>query len=187
MYDALNKGIKMSTGDVVGILHADDVFTNEQVIETIANTFLEQQGIDCVYGDVGFVKNERPDKIVRYYSSAVFKPGLFIRGFMPAHPTFFCYKRFFDLYGYYRTDLDIAADFDLLVRFLKVNALRYQYIPQMLVRMNLGGKSTNGLRSTLKINKELKQILAEQKLPSGYLRLYSRYLLKVQEYWKNKN
>lgn len=187
MYDALNKGIMMSTGDVVGILHADDVFTNERIIETIAATFAQQQEIDCVYDDVGFVKNERPDKIVRYYSSAIFKPGLFTRGFMPAHPTFFCYKRFFDLHGYYRTDLDIAADFDLLVRFLKVNALRSYYIPQMLVKMNLGGKSTNGLSSTLKINKEIKKILTEQNLPSGYLRLYSRYLVKVQEFWKNKS
>lgn len=187
MYDALNKGIQLATGDLVGILHADDEFTNETIIQKVVDVFLQSSHIDCVYGDVGFVRENQPDKIIRYFSSSIFRPCLFQYGFMPAHPTFFCYKKFFDLYGYYRTDLEIAADFDLLLRYLKKHGLKSQYIPNMLVRMNIGGKSTRGLQSTIRINKELKQILSEHNIPSSYLRLYSRYLIKVQEFWKNKN
>ena len=187
MYDALNKGIQLATGDLVGILHADDEFTNETIIQKVVDVFQQSSHIDCVYGDVGFVRENQPDKIIRYFSSSIFRPSLFQYGFMPAHPTFFCYKKFFDLYGYYRTDLEIAADFDLLLRYLKKHDLKSQYIPNMLVRMNIGGKSTRGLQSTIRINKELKQILSEHNIPSSYLRLYSRYLIKVQEFWKNKN
>lgn len=186
MYDALNKGIRLSTGDVVGILHADDEFASTQSIQLIAERLQSNPVIDAVYGDVGFVKEEEPDKIVRYYSSAIFNTNLFKWGFMPAHPTFFCYKKYFDLYGLYRTDLDIAADFDLLARFLRRHQLHTSYIPEMLVKMNLGGKSTRGISSTIQINKEIKQILTEQKMPSSYLRLYARYFIKVQEFWKKK-
>ncbi len=187
MYDALNKGIQLATGDVIGLLHADDEFATSDTIQKIADRLQSNPAVDAVYGDVGFVKEGQPDKIVRYYSSAIFHPGLFQWGFMPAHPTFFCYKKFFDLYGLYRTDLEIAADFDLLARYLLKHQLNTSYIPEMLVKMNLGGKSTRGISSTLKINKEIKQILTEQKIPSSYLRLYARYFLKVQEYWKKKN
>lgn len=182
MYDALNKGIKAATGDIVGILHADDEFANETIIQQIVEKFQSNPVIDAVYGDVGFVQPNQQHKIVRYYSSAIFKTNLFQWGFMPAHPSFFCYRRFFEQFGYYRTDLEIAADFDLLLRFLRKHQLFTVYIPEMLVKMNMGGKSTNGISSTIKINKELKQILSEHQLPSSYLRLYSRYFIKVSEF-----
>lgn len=186
MYDALNKGIQLATGDIVGILHADDEFTNEQVIQTIVEKFLENPVVDAVYADVGFVHADQSHKIIRYYSSAIFKTNLFKFGFMPAHPTFFCYRRFFTQFGTYRTDLEIAADFDLLLRFLRKHKLFTVYIPEMLVKMNMGGKSTNGISSTIKINKELKQILKEHQLPSSYIRLYSRYFVKVSEFLRKK-
>jgi glycosyltransferase involved in cell wall biosynthesis len=182
MYDALNKGIRLATGDIVGILHADDEFTNDQVIHTVVSKFQENPVVDAVYGDVGFVHADHAHKIVRYYSSAIFKTNLFKWGFMPAHPTFFCYRRFFEQFGYYRTDLEIAADFDLLLRFLRKHELFTVYIPEMLVKMNMGGKSTNGISSTIQINKELKKILAEHQMPSSYLRLYARYFVKVSEF-----
>jgi glycosyltransferase involved in cell wall biosynthesis len=186
MYDALNKGIKVATGDIVGILHADDEFAHEMVIQQIVEKLQSNPVIDAVYGDVGFVHPDQQHKIVRYYSSAIFKTNLFKFGFMPAHPTFFCYRRFFEQFGYYRTDLEIAADFDLLLRFLRKHQLFTVYIPEMLVKMNMGGKSTNGISSTIKINKELKQILKEHQLPSSYLRLYSRYFIKVSEFLRKK-
>jgi len=182
MYDALNKGIKAATGDVVGILHADDEFASTETVDKIVQQLQTSSSTDAVYGDVGFVKEDEPGKIIRYYSSAIFKPKLLPWGFIPAHPTFFCYRKFFDLYGLYRTDLEIAADFDLLVRYLHQHQLKTVYIPEMLVKMNLGGKSTSGISSTLRINKEIKQILREQQLPSSYLRLYARYFIKVLEY-----
>ncbi len=186
MYDALNKGIRLATGDVVGILHADDEFSNDLVIEKIAQRFQSNTEVEAVYGDVGFVRHAQEDKIVRYYSSAIFKTKLFTWGFMPAHPTFFCYRRFFEEFGFYRTDLQIAADFDLLLRFLRKHKLYAVYIPEMLVKMNMGGKSTNGLSSTLRINKEIKQILKDHQLPSNYLQLYARYFVKVWEFGRRK-
>ncbi|MFT3846495.1 MAG: glycosyltransferase family 2 protein [Lacibacter sp.] len=187
MYDALNKGIRKSTGDVIGILHADDEFASPDVVEKIATRLLNNSQIDAVYGDVGFVKEDAPDKIVRYYSSAIFKPSLIEWGFIPAHPTFFCYKKFFDQFGGYRTDLYIAADFDLLARFIRKHRINISYIPEMLVKMNLGGRSTQGISSTIRINRELKQILNEQQLSSSYFKLYARYIIKIQEYWKRRN
>jgi glycosyltransferase involved in cell wall biosynthesis len=186
MYDALNKGIQLATGDVVGILHADDQFAKNTIIEEVAAYLQAHTGIDAVYGDVGFVKEETPGKIIRYYSSAIFNTNLFKWGFMPAHPTFFCYRKFFEYYGGYRTDMDIAADFDLLVRFLRRHNLNTAYLPVMMVKMNIGGKSTSGIKSTIRINKEIKKILTEHKMPSSYLRLYSRYFIKIQEYWRRK-
>lgn len=182
MYDALNKGIKAATGDVIGILHADDEFASAAVIDKIVQQLKSNTATDAVYGDVGFVNENDPGKIIRYYSSSIFKPKLLPWGFIPAHPTFFCYRKFFERYGLYRTDLEIAADFDLLARYLHQHQLRTVYIPEMMVKMNLGGKSTSGISSTLKINKEIKQILTEQQLPSSYLRLYARYFIKVLEY-----
>ncbi|MFY7838615.1 MAG: glycosyltransferase family 2 protein [Lacibacter sp.] len=186
MYDALNKGIRLASGDVVGILHADDEFAHDTVLEQIAKRFALDREVEAVYGDVGFVREGESNKIIRYYSSAIFKTKLFTWGFMPAHPTFFCYRRFFEEFGYYRTDLQIAADFDLLLRFLRKHQLYAVYIPEMLVRMNMGGKSTNGLSSTLRINKEIKQILKDHQLPSSYVRLYARYFVKVWEFGRRK-
>jgi len=184
MYDALNKGIRLATGDVVGILHADDEFAGEQVLEKVAAALTQNPELDCVYGDVGFVQEEQPGKLVRYFSSSIFHKGLFRYGIMPAHPTFFCYRKYFEQYGLYRTDMDIAADFDLLLRFLKTHHLRAAYIPEMLVRMTMGGKSTRGISSTIRINRELRQILKEHKISSSYMHLYARYFIKVQELWR---
>ncbi|MFY7840595.1 MAG: glycosyltransferase family 2 protein [Lacibacter sp.] len=186
MYDALNKGIRLATGDIVGILHADDEFADDTVIERVVQGLKSDASVEGVYGDVGFVRSDNSDTIVRYYSSAIFRSGLFTWGFMPAHPTFFCYRHFFEQFGYYRTDLQIAADFDLLLRFLRLHKIKTVYIPEMLVKMNLGGKSTGGIKSTIRINKELKQILRDHKLPSSYIRLYARYFIKVWEYRRRK-
>lgn len=186
MYDALNKGIALATGDVVGILHADDAFAHPQVLSRVASYLQQHPSVDCLYGDVGFVRHENPDKIVRYFSSANFRKSLFRFGFMPAHTSFFCYRRYFEQYGGYRTDLQIAADFDLLFRFLEKHRLQAAYLPEMLVKMNMGGRSTNGLTSTLTINREIRRILRAHNVPSSYLHLYARYFIKVQEYWRKR-
>lgn len=183
VYDAINKGIQIATGTVIGILHADDRFANKDVLSQIAETFHNNPATDCLFGDVGFVKSQQPDKVVRYFSSSIFKLNRFKLGIMPAHPTFYCHKKYFDQYGSYRTDLDISSDFDLLLRFLYKHQLRYLYLPQIMVLMNLGGKSTSGLNSTIKINKENRKVLREHGIKSSYIHLYSRYLIKIKEYF----
>ena len=183
VYDAINKGIQIATGTVIGILHADDRFAHKDVLSQIAETFHNNPATDCLFGDVGFVKPEQPDKVVRYFSSSIFKLNRFKLGIMPAHPTFYCHKKYFDQYGDYRTDFEITSDFDLLLRFLYKHQLRYLYLPQIMVLMNLGGKSTSGLNSTIKINKENRKVLREHGIKSSYIHLYSRYLIKIKEYF----
>jgi glycosyltransferase involved in cell wall biosynthesis len=183
VYDAINKGIQIATGTVIGILHADDRFAHKDVLSQIAETFHNNPATDCLFGDVGFVRSNEPDKIVRYFSSSIFKLNRFKLGIMPAHPTFYCYKKYFDQYGDYRTDFEITSDFDLLLRFLYKHQLRYLYLPQIMVLMNLGGKSTSGLNSTIKINKENRKVLREHGIKSSYIHLYSRYLIKIKEYF----
>jgi glycosyltransferase involved in cell wall biosynthesis len=183
VYDAINKGIQLATGDIVGVLHADDRFAHPDVIKNIVHQFSLHPFMECLFGDVCFVRPENPNEIIRYVSSSIFNVNRFRYGIMPAHPTFYCYKKFFDLHGFYRTDLDIAADFDLLLRFLKIHNLTYQYMPELMIQMNVGGKSTSGLSSTLKINKEIRKVLKEHGIRSSYLHLYSRYFLKMKEFF----
>ncbi len=183
VYDAINKGIRMATGDIVGLLHADDRFAHPDVIRNIVHHFSMHPLVECTFGDVSFVRPENPNEIIRYVSSSIFNVNRLQYGIMPAHPTFYCYKKFYDLHGLYRTDLDIAADFDLLLRFLKIHKLTYRYIPELMIEMNVGGKSTSGLSSTLKINKEIRKVLKAHGIRSSYLHLYSRYFLKIREFF----
>ena len=185
VYDAINKGILAATGDIIGILHADDCFMHNDVISNVVQQFEQHSSAECLFGDVCFVRQQNPNEIIRYVSSSIFTPQRFRYGIMPAHPTFYCYKKYFDQYGLYRTDLDIASDFDLLLRFLKIHQLRYIYQPQLMVSMNLGGKSTSGLKSTFKINREIRKVLKEHGIQSSYLRLYARYFIKVREFFYN--
>ena len=184
MYDALNKGIQVATGDIVGILNADDRFSDNTIIEQIANHFKENPKADCVIGDIAFVDENNPEKISRYYSSAKFRPSKFAWGFMPAHPTFYCKREYFQKLGGYKTDFDIASDYELLIRFLKVHQLKYDYMNMLMVLMNKGGKSTRGLKSTIKINKEIKIGCEMNGIYTNYFMLYSKYFLKVFEYFK---
>lgn len=117
LYDAMNKGIRMATGDIVGIINSDDFYHRTDVIAKVVEGF-QENGIEAIYGDVRFVNPDNLDKTVRYYSSKHFSPQLFRYGFMPAHPTFFTYRRYFEEFGYYKTDYKIAADYELLIRFL---------------------------------------------------------------------
>lgn len=180
LYDAINKGIAMSTGDVVGILNSDDFFTSPTVIEEIANNFSEE--IDAVYGDVHFVNSTDLTRPIRYYSSKIFKPSLMKLGFMPAHPTFYCRKSCYDKYGLYKTDFKIAADFDLLLRFIYVHHISLKYLPLDMVTMRVGGASTNGLKSHVCIMKEHLRSFKENGLKSNFFLLSLRYFYKLTEY-----
>lgn len=180
LYDAINKGIAMSTGDVVGILNSDDFFTSPTVIEEIANNFSEE--IDAVYGDVHFVNSTDLTHPIRYYSSKIFRPSLMKLGFMPAHPTFYCRKSCYDKYGLYKTDFKIAADFDLLLRFIYVHHISLKYLPLDMVTMRVGGASTNGLKSHVCIMKEHLRSFKENGLKSNIFFLSLRYFYKLTEY-----
>ena len=151
MYDALNKGIKMAEGDVVGILNADDILEDENTLAFIASSF--ELGVDCVYGDIRFVRGESK-KTTRYYSSKRWRPWMHNWGFMPAHPSVYVRRKVFDRVGGYKLGYDISADFEWMVRLLCRSRVKSRYLPRSIVTMRLGGKSTAGLKAMLKLNRE---------------------------------
>lgn len=182
LYDAMNKGVRMATGDVVGILNSDDFFTANDVLEKVAAGFDKQT--DAVYGDLHYVHPDDLQHSVRYYSSKIFKRNLMRMGFIPAHPTFYCRRECFDKFGYYKTDYKIAADFDLLLRFIYVNRIRIKYLPMDMVTMRTGGASTNGLKSRMGGMNEHLRSLRENGVKSNRFILSLRYFYKITEYFR---
>lgn len=180
IYDAMNKGIRMATGDIVGIINSDDFYHRTDVLSCVAEAF-EEPGVQAVYGDVRFVHPGDLDKTIRYYSSKVFSPKLFRYGFMPAHPTFFTYKKYFEEFGYYKTDYKIAADYELLVRFLYVHKLQAKYLPLDFMKMRTGGVSTASVRSNILLNKEIVRACRENGLWTCFPLLLMKYAVKVLE------
>lgn len=187
MYDGINKGIRMATGDVVGIINSDDFYHRDDIFDVIAKSFEENPGVQAIYGDVRFVNPDNLEKTVRYYSSKHWRPWRFRFGFMPAHPTFFTYKENFEKYGYYQYDYHIAADYELLIRFLYSNHVPARYIPVDFMKMRTGGRSTNGLKSNILLNKEIVRACKENGIWTCMPLLFLKYFVKVFELVKTRN
>ena len=153
MYFALNKGIKLASGDIIGLLHADDFYTNEKIISTIVNEF-ESKKSDSVYGDLQYVSKNNPDKIFRHWKSQAYTSQLFLKGWMPPHPAFFVAKYCYDKFGSFNTAFSISADYELMLRFLYKNKISSSYIPHVIVKMRVGGISNVTLKSRIKANRE---------------------------------
>ncbi len=180
IYDAMNKGIRLATGDVVGILNSDDFYINDEVIGRVVKEF-EERGVDSVFADLVYVKPDNLKRYVRRYSSKKFKPSKFAYGWMPAHPTFFVKKVFYDQHGLYKTDYKIAADYELLIRFLHKYKLSYSYIDAVLTVMRMGGASTSGLKSNWILNKEILRGCHENGIRTSLAKIYSKYPKKILE------
>jgi glycosyltransferase involved in cell wall biosynthesis len=144
LFDALNAGIRMTTGDIVGMLHADDLFYRTDILNSVVVT-MESEGADVCWGDLVYVDREDPSKVVRYWESSEFQPGKFARGWMPPHLTFFAKRDLFDRYGYYDTDLRMSADYELMLRFLKAHNVPGAYVPRVMVKMRTGGVSDRSI------------------------------------------
>jgi glycosyltransferase involved in cell wall biosynthesis len=181
LYDAINKGIAMATGDVVGILNSDDFFPNNHVVSLIAKTFLEKK-VDAVYGDIAFVRPGNLDKIIRLYSSKKFTPRKFGFGYMPAHPSFYAKKSCYDALGVYQLGYKIAADYELLMRFMYKHRITNTYIPEILVYMRTGGVSNKNFFSRYTLNKEIIRACKENGVHTNMAVLSFKYLNKVFEY-----
>ncbi len=180
IYDAMNKGIQAATGDVIGILNSDDFFTSNDVIQTVVDSF-KNNDIDALYGDVHFVSPENLYKSVRYYSSSVFKTSLFRFGLMPAHPSFYMKKECYDKYGLYALDYKIASDYDLLIRYFYKEKINYKYIKKDFVTMRTGGVSTENFHSRVKFNKEIVRACRKYGIYTNMFMLSLKYLYKIFE------
>jgi len=183
LYDAMNKGIKLATGDIVGILNSDDFYIDSEVIEKVVKEF-ESTQVDSVYADLVYVKPDNLDKVVRYYDSSHFNPDKFSYGWMPAHPTFFVKRWVYEKYGLFKTDYKIAADFEILARFLYTNHISYSYLNKVLIKMRVGGVSTQGLKSNYILNKEILRACEENGIQTNWFKVLSKYPRKILELFK---
>jgi glycosyltransferase len=148
IYDAMNKGILLATGDVIGILNADDVYATKDTLALVANAFLDPR-IDACYGDLVYVCPKEPDQIKRDWKAGSYEERKLYFGWMPPHPTFFVRRTCYTKFGLYRTDLGSSADYELMLRYLLCHKIRLAYIPEVLVRMHTGGTSNASIGNRL--------------------------------------
>lgn len=180
IYDAMNKGIQMATGDIIGTLNSDDFYSSNSIVSQVATAF-EDSSIEAVYGDVAIVSPKNIKKIIRYYSSESFRPEGFAYGYMPAHPTFYTRKENYERQGGFKTDYHIAADYELLIRFLVTDKLKTKYLKLNMVTMRLGGRTSSSLYGYYILNKEVIRACRENGIQTGWFKILKKYINKFRE------
>lgn len=166
IYDAMNKGLRLSTGDVVGFLNSDDMLADPQVIERIARALVSPD-IDAAYGDLVFVDPADTRRVVRFWRSGLHFKGACVRGWMPPHPTFYARRALLLEIGGFNQQYRLQADFDLMLRLFELRGVRSAYIPSVLVRMRTGGATTSGLGNVIRGNIEAARSCREHGFPGG--------------------
>ncbi len=182
VFDALNKGLALATGDIIGFLHSDDFFADRQVITQVVHA-IEHHRVEAVFGDVLFVDSKDLNKKVRYYSSRGFHPGRFADSTMPAHPSFFTKREHYDRLGHFNTKYRIAADLDLLIRFLHTHRLSYHYLDTLMVYMRTGGLSNASWRQRYILNKEAIAVCRANGISTNALKVLWKLARKVPEFF----
>lgn len=183
IYDALNKGIKMATGDIVGFMHSDDLFASDDIIEKVAAIFAKHD-VDSIYGDLQYVYKNDTDKVLRYWKSGEFSIRKLKMGWMPPHPTFYVKKKVYDQYGLFNTNFRIAADYDTMLRFLGKYRISTMYLPEVMVKMRVGGASNRSLKNIIRKSKEDMQAIRDNQFGTVFtlafknLRKVTQFILK---------
>jgi len=178
IYDAMNKGIAIATGDVIGILNSDDFYSNKDILKIVAE---KVNDVDAVYGDIHYVNDDDLTKCVRYYSSKKFRRWKMRLGFMPAHPSFYCRRSVYSRYGLFDTDFKVAADFEQLLRLIFINKIHIKYIPLDFVTMRMGGASSSGLKSHRQIIRDHMLAYKKNGIYSNFFFEGIRYMHKTGE------
>lgn len=184
IYDAINRGIVRASGDVIGLMHSDDFFTNDGVLEMVAQA-LSDSAIDGVYGDLQYVAQDNPDRIVRHWRSGSYSAAKLRRGWMPPHPTLYLRRDVFARWGLYDTSFRIAADYDAMLRYLVQGGIKLAYIPHVLVTMRVGGESNRSLGRILKKSREDLQAIRRNDV-GGFGTLAMKNLSKVGQFIKKR-
>ncbi len=186
IYDALNKGLNLAEGNIIGILHSDDFFANDDVLNLVSQKFAENLTLEAVYGDLQYVDRENPNKVIRNWVSGAYDISKFGKGWMPPHPTLFIKKNCFEKFGNYNLSYKSAADYDLILRFLFKHQIQVAYIPQVLVKMRVGGLSNKSLKNRINANKEDRLALKVNGVQNSLLVSILKPLSKISQFW-NKN
>lgn len=180
IYDALNKGLARATGDVIGLLHSDDVLAHDDVLARVAQTFAAAP-VEAVYGDLDYVRRDDPSRIVRRWRSGEFSPEKLRFGWMPPHPALFLRREVIERFRGYDTSFRIAGDYDAILRYFSSDGFRAAYIPEVLVRMRLGGESNRSLGRILRKSREDYRAIRRNNV-GGLHTLVSKNLRKVGQF-----
>lgn len=182
IYFAINKGIALATGDIIGILHADDFYTHEKIISGVVRAF-QGKNVETVYGDLQYVDRGDTEKIKRHWSAGEYHEGLFYKGWMPPHPAFFVLKKCYKKYGLFNTSLKSAADYEMMLRLLHKHKCSTAYIPEVLVKMRIGGKSNVSIANRIRANREDKKAWLLNGLKPGMFTLIRKPLSKLGQFF----
>lgn len=164
IYDAMNKGIALAKGDIVGILNSDDFYANDQVISNVQKIFTNDPSIDACYADLIYVDRYKTSKKVRYFKSSKFEQGLFSKGWSPPHPTLFVRRSIYKKFGLFNLNYHIASDVDLMIRFLEIHKIKAKYVPEIWIKMRMGGTTNKSLKNIYKQNQEILKSFRQQGL-----------------------
>lgn len=184
LYDALNKGIGLATGDIIGMLHSDDMYAYPEAISDVMKAFMADHSIDGIYADLVFVNRQDTSKVIRYWKAGTYKEGSFEQGWMPPHPTFFVKRTCYSDYGVFNTSLKLSADYELMLRFIHINKIKIHYLEKTLIKMKMGGTSNVSFFVKLKANLEDKVAWRMNGLKPGLLTFFKKPLRKLSQYFK---
>jgi glycosyltransferase len=181
IYDAMNKGVRLATGDIIGILNSDDMYTDTNVLSTVAKAF-EDPSVMTAYADLQYVAPDNSDKIIRTWKTGEFREKNFYFGWMPPHPTFFVRKEVYEKVGLFNTSLRSAADYELILRILLKYGMSVVYIPRVIVKMRAGGMSNATLWNRIRANKEDRMAWKINGLQPYFFTLYMKPLRKISQF-----
>ncbi|WP_435201442.1 glycosyltransferase family 2 protein [Qipengyuania sp. 902] len=181
LYDAINRGISRATGDIIGLMHSDDFFAGPDVLATVARAF-DSPSVQGVYGDLQYVTADDPPRVVRHWRSGEFEHSKLRQGWMPPHPTLYLRREVFNDYGLYDTSFNIAADYDAMLRFLTIGKIKLVYIPEVMVKMRLGGESNRSVERILQKTREDYRIIRKYKV-GGFGALALKNISKIGQFF----
>lgn len=181
LYDALNKGIDLATGDVIGILHSDDFYIDNTIIEKYAATFIKNHS-DAVYSDLFYVDKENTNKIIRKWKSGNHKPNSFLHGWMPPHPTFFVKRELYQKFGKFNLEFKHSADYELMLRFIHKHKIRINYLHEFTIKMRVGGQSNVSVQNRMNANIEDRKAWKINGLKPRFYTSYLKPLRKILQF-----
>jgi glycosyltransferase len=181
LYSAMNKGISMATGDVIGFLHSDDYYADQDVMEKVAGVFINKD-VESLYGDLVYV-SKSGKRILRYWKSGHYRKGMVKWGWMPPHPTFFVRREIYIRYGGFNTNLKVAADYDLVLRLLGKHSISTHYLPEVLIKMRIGGDSNKSFKNIFRKSREDLKAMKSNGLPIPIAALLYKNLSKLPQFF----
>ena len=182
IYDAMNKGLELANGEIIGILNSDDFYPNSEVIEKVVKT-LNESGADTIYADLQYVHEKNTDHVIRNWNAGTFDPNKFYRGWMPPHPTFFVRREVYEQFGKFDLELKSSADYEIMLRFLLRHKVSSAYLPETTVKMRTGGQSNRSLKNRIAANFEDRKAWEKNGIKPKFYSLFLKPFSKIGQYF----